>query len=142
GGSVLTLQSTHQSEYSIVVATSDAPLAQTVTVHLTNSLSSATLNIWQTTQNSQFVNIGKITPAGGVFSYTFQPACIYTLTTTTGQTKGNATPPPAAPFPLPFKDNFESYAPGSTPKYFCDQAGTFEVFTRADDQGPCLRPVS
>src|SRR6185312_2651952 len=96
----------------------------------------------RTTQSSQFVNVGQITPAGGVFSYTFQPACIYTLTTTTGQAKGNVAPPPAAPFPIPFKDGFENYNPGSTPRYFSDQAGTFEVVTRADGKGQCLRQVS
>jgi len=142
GGSLVTLESTNQSDYSIVVETSDATNPQTIAFYLTNGLSTATLNVWQTTQTSQFVNVGQITPANGTFSYTFQPASIYTLTTTTGQMKGNTTPPPPAPFPLPYKDDFESYAPGSTPKYFSDQAGTFEVFTRTDGQGQDLRQVS
>ena len=134
--------STNQSDYSIIIETSDATAAQTVTFHLTNGLTTAVLNLWQTTQTNQFVHIGTVMPVGGIFTCTFQPACIYTLTTTTGQAKGRAAPPPAAPFPLPFKDNFESYAPGATPKYFSDQAGTFEVFLRADGQGRSLRQVS
>jgi hypothetical protein len=76
-----------------------------------------------------------------MFSYTFKPDCIYTLTTTTGQKKGDAISPASASFPLPFKDDFENYAPAKTPKYFSDQAGTFETFKRADDQGQCLRQV-
>ena len=77
----------------------------------------------------------------GPMPYTFQPGCIYTLTTTTGQAKGSAIPPAATPFPLPYKDNFESYAVPQTPKYLSDQAGTFETFTRTDGQGQCLRQV-
>ncbi len=82
-----------------------------------------------------------MTPVNGVFTETFQPECIYTLTTTAGQAKGGAVPPLATPFPLPFKDNFESYSVGQTPKYFSDQAGTFETFTRTDGQGQDLRQV-
>ena len=103
GGSVVTLESTNHSDYSVVVETSDATVAQTVTFHLTNGLSTTPLNLWQTTQTSQFVQIGTVTPAGGTFTCTFQPASIYTLTTTTGQMKGNAAPPAATAFPLPFK---------------------------------------
>ncbi len=142
GGSIVTLVSTNQSDYSIVIETSDATAAQTIAFRLTNGLSTASVNVWETTQTNQFINVGQVTPANGTFSYTFQPAAIYSLTTTTGQTKGAATPPPAAPFPSPYKDNFESYAPGATPKYFSDQAGTFEVATRADGQGQSLRQVS
>ena len=44
-------------------------------------------------------------------------------------------PPPAAPFPLPFKVNFSETAAGtkysSVPQYFLDQRGVFEVTTRA-----------
>jgi Glycosyl hydrolase family 59/Lamin Tail Domain/F5/8 type C domain len=141
GGSLVTLESTNHSDYSIVVETSDASSAQTVTFHLTNGLSSAALNVWQTSATNQFANGGQISPTNGIFSCTFQPGCIYSLTTTTGQAKGNATSPVAKPFPLPFKDDFENYAASKTPKFFTDQAGTFETFIRADGQGKCLRQV-
>jgi hypothetical protein len=139
GGSIVALQSTNSLDYSLIIETFDATAAQTITFHLTNGLSTAALNLWQTTQTNQFVKIGQITPANGAFTYTFQPECLYTLTTTTGQAKGGATPAAAAPFPLPFKDDFESYTTGRTPKYFSDQAGTFETFPRAG--GQCLRQV-
>lgn len=142
GGSVVALVSTNQSDYSIVVETSDAVAAQTVTFRLTNGLSTGPVNVWETTRTNQFVHISQFTPVNGIFSYTFQPAAIYSLTTTSSQAKGSAAPPPPGPFPLPYKDNFESYAAGATPKYFSDQAGTFEVATRADGQGQCLRQVS
>jgi hypothetical protein len=142
GGSLVTLVSTNQSDYSIVVETSDAAAAQSVTFRLTNGLSTAPVTIWETTQINQFVNLGQVTPANGTFGYIFQPGAIYSLTTTTGQSKGGATPPPPAAFPLPYKDSFEKYSPGATPKYFSDQAGTFEVVTRADGQGQSLRQIS
>jgi hypothetical protein len=141
GGSIVALESTNHSDYSIVVETFDATNTQTLTFHLTNGLSTAALHVWQTTRTRQFVNIGRVTPAGGAFTCTFQPESIYTLTTTTGQAKGSPLPPAATPFPLPFKDDFESYASGKTPKYFSDQAGTFETFMRADGRGQCLRQV-
>ena len=137
----MALVSTNHSDYSIVVETFDATAAQTVTFHLTNGLSTAGLHEWQTSQTNQFVHVRLVPVLGGAFTCTFQPECIYTLTTTSGQAKGNAAPPAPAPFPLPFKDDFESYAPGKTPKYFSDQAGTFETFVRADGRGQCLRQV-
>jgi galactosylceramidase len=141
GGSIVSLVSTNHADYSIVVETFDATSAQTVTFQLTNGLSTATLNLWQTTQTSQFAQVGLVPAAGGTFTCTFQPECIYTLTTTSGQAKGSAAAPASAPFPRPFKDDFESYVPGKTPKFFSDQAGTFETFTRTDGQGQCLRQV-
>lgn len=141
GGSIVTLESTNRSDYSAVIETFDAAGAQTITFHPTNGLSPATVRIWQTTQSNQFVEIEQVTPVNGAFTYKFQPECIYSLTTTAGQAKGNATAPAATPFPLPFKDDFESYAAGKTPKFFSDQAGTFETFARADGRGRCLRQV-
>ena len=141
GGSMVTLKSTNNADYSIIIETSDATLPQTIGFQLTNGLSVATLHVWQTTQTNQFMQIGQVAPTNGYFSYTFQPGAIYTLTTTTGQGKGGATPPASAPFPLPFKDDFESYSNNVTPKYFSDLAGTFETVTRADGQGKALRQV-
>lgn len=141
GGSLVTLESTNHSDYSIVVETSDSANPQSITFHLTNGLSTAVVHIWQTTRARQFAEVAQLSASGGTYSYTFQPGCIYSLTTTTGQGKGSAKPPPPAAFPLPFKDDFEKYTSGRTPKYFSDQAGTFETFTRADGKGQCLRQV-
>jgi hypothetical protein len=64
---------------------------------------------------------------------------IYSLTTTTGQGMGLAAHeiPPAASFPFPYAENFDSYAEHSRPRYFTDISGTFEAVT---EQGPnCLK---
>jgi len=141
GGSMVTLKSTNNSDYSIIIETFDAAVPQTIGFQLTNGLSTSALHVWQTTQTNQFVQIGQVAPTNGYFSYTFLPGALYTLSTTTGQGKGGATPPAAAPFPLPFKDDFEAYSNNVTPKYFSDLAGTFETVTRADGQGKALRQV-
>ena len=66
---------------------------------------------------------------------------VYSLTTTTGQRKGGASPPPPASFPLQYKEDFAGYAIGSTPKYWSDFAGVFEVVKRSDGKGHALRQV-
>jgi hypothetical protein len=50
-----------------------------------------------------------------------------TVTTTTGQAKGDAVPPASAPFNLPYADNFKSYPTGRLAKYFSDMYGAFET---------------
>ena len=67
---------------------------------------------------------------------------IYSLTTTTGQRKGIPAHaiPAAKPFPLPYRDDFKSYKPGETPRYFSDQKGTFEVCDEPG-HGKCLKQI-
>jgi hypothetical protein len=77
----------------------------------------------------------------GAFDYAFDPDSLYSLTTTTGQGKGTAQPPPPASFPLPYADNFESTAVGRAPKYLSDQDGAFEVRPCAGRAGRCLEQV-
>jgi hypothetical protein len=87
-----------------------------------------------------FQKLSDITPQNGSFIITLEPDSIYSLTTTTGQGKGAATPPLASPFPFPYQDNFESAA-GQSPKYFADQDGAFEVAPCTGRQGQCLRQI-
>ena len=141
GGSIVTLVSTNRTDYSLVVETSDAASAQTITFHLTTGLSAGAVHIWQTSRADWFESRGSLVPVHNSFSFKFESGCIYTLTTTAGQQRGSAIPPVAKPFPLPFADGFDGYGPARTPKYFSDQAGTFETFARADARGLCLRQV-
>ena len=68
---------------------------------------------------------------------------MYTLTTTTGQSKGAAAAPTGAPFPFPYADNFESYAAGKLAKYFSDMYGGFETSRCAGGRkGICLSQVT
>lgn len=68
---------------------------------------------------------------------------MYSLTTTTDQGKGTAEPPPEKPFPLPYKDDYESYPLGcTTPRYCIEQNGCYEVAPCAGGRsGKALRQV-
>ncbi len=48
--------------------------------------------------------------------------------------------PAAKPFPLPYRDDFESYQAGQSPRYFSDQKGTFEVCVEPG-HGKCLKQI-
>jgi hypothetical protein len=89
-----------------------------------------------------FVREGETRPgADGRYTLTLQPGRVYTLSTTTGQGKGRTGSPPAAPQPLPYRDDFDGYAPGRAPRYIADMDGAFEVAPCAGRDGRCLRQV-
>ena len=141
-GSYVTLKKPDISgDYSIIVETIDASHTQTMTFNLTSGLSTGKLHVWRTNKESHFVRLSDMTPTDGPFTIALDPASIYSLTTTTGQKKGTAAPPPMSDFPLPYKDDFESYTIGKQPKYFSDQGGSFEVVNRTDGEGRCLRQL-
>jgi hypothetical protein len=106
----------------------------------TAGLSTGAIHLWETNASMSFQKLSDITPQNGSFIITLEPDSIYSLTTTTGQGKGAATPPLASPFPFPYQDNFESAA-GQSPKYFADQDGAFEVAPCTGRQGQCLRQI-
>jgi hypothetical protein len=140
-GSYVTLKAPNSNDYSVVVETIDATEPQEVVFKVTGGLTKGTIHVWQTNATKSFEKLNDITPRDGSFSMTLEPDSIYSLTTTTGQGKGAATPPLSTPFPFPYHDDFEGTATGKTPKYFADQDGAFEVSTCAGREGRCLRQV-
>ncbi len=134
-GSYVALKSTNNTDYSVIIETMDATSANTINFNVTGGLSTAAVHVWSTNLNSSsssdyFVHASDITPSGGTFSLTIQPGYVYSLTTTTGQSKGTASSPASASMALPYTDNFESYTVGAMPnipKYFATTMGAFEV---------------
>ena len=61
------------------------------------------------TSNSR--QLADITPQNDAFNVTVDAQSVYSLTTTTGQRKGRATPPPPASFPLEYQEDFAGYTP-------------------------------
>ena len=116
----------------VIIETVQAKAPETARFSVTG-FPKAALHLWSsdfTSSNSAdwFVQQPDIVPAGGQFSLVIQPGRVYTVTTTTGQTKGAAAAIPAgAPFPFPYSDDFESYSLGKLPKYFSDMYGAFET---------------
>lgn len=141
GGSYVTLKSPEAGDYSLIIETTEATAREQATFTLAGGLSTSPLHVWRSNAQQQFIRQSDITPRNNTFTLTLDPGCIYSLTTTRGQTKGSFTPPPPATFPAPYADDFESYPPGAMPRYFSDQGGIFEVAERADGKGKCLRQV-
>jgi galactosylceramidase len=141
GGSLVTLRSPGGSDYSVVVETSDATAPQKIAFELRGGLSGAPLHVWRSRAADQFVQLAELAPREGKFTVTFDPGCLYSLTTTGGQVKGSAVGAPPAEFPFVYAEDFERYPPGATPRYLADQAGVFEVARRWKGKGRCLRQV-
>jgi Glycosyl hydrolase family 59/Galactocerebrosidase, C-terminal lectin domain/F5/8 type C domain len=139
GGSYVCLRSPKPgSDYSAVIETGDAKQPQTLAFRVTGGLSAATVHVWRSSAQSQFERQEDIRLAGDSFTVKLEPGCLYSLTTTTGQQKRKTVAPPLTQFPIPYRDNFDGYAPGGMAKYFADQGGTFEVAKRPEG-GNCLR---
>ena len=140
GGSRVAALSPDGKDLSLVIETFDAKASQHLSFKITGGLSCRQLHLWRSTGKEQFVRLEDVSVADGAFSIDAEPDAIYSLTTTDGQCKGTAPIPPAHSFPLPYRDDFEGYAPGTTAKYLSDIHGAFEVAARQDG-GRCLRQI-
>jgi len=140
GGSVVALASPRGKDFSLVIETMDAKSPQTLEFQITH-LPNKKLHVWRTAKERQFEEIAGIQPVAGKFSMTVEPNCLYSLTTTRGQHKGQTSAPASAVLSLAYEDDFSNYQPGDSPRLFSDQAGVFEIQKRADGLGQCLREV-
>lgn len=141
GGSYVSLRSPDRKNWSVVLETIGAQQPQTVSFHVAGGLSATTVHIWETNASRTFEHVTDVKPVSGNFAYTFDPDSLYSLTTTTGQGRGSAQPPAAAPFPLPYADDFEHTPIGRSPRYLADQDGAFEVHPCQGRAGRCLEQV-
>lgn len=140
GGSQVAAVSPDGQKLSVVIETMGAKSPQNISFKLAGDLTSSNLHVWRSTAQEQFIQLDDIPVAEGAFVLDVQPEAVYSLTTTTGQHKGTATIPPFRPFPLPYRDDFGSYAVGATPKYLADFYGAFEV-AKNKGGGKCLKQV-
>lgn len=139
--SYLTLKDPNTGDFSIILL-NRSPSPETFNLTL-NNFNANTLHVWQTTEEAQFVNLPDISVINNTVSITLPANSICTLTTTTGQTKGQATNaiPSETTFPLPYVEDFESYQIGKQPKYTVDQSGAFEIANGGKNGGKCLRQL-
>jgi len=140
-GTYVSLKSQNHRDWSVVLETIGARQVQQVNFSITGGLAAGKIHIWETNANRIFEHVADVDAKGGRFTFIFDPESIYSLTTTTGQAKGTAQPPSPAPFPLPYKEDFEQTLPGHAPKYLADQDGAFEVRPCAGRPGKCLEQV-
>lgn len=120
------------NDYSIIIETKDATAPQTVRISLPKQLSGARLCVWRSNEQEQFVRQADMLPRARSLTMTLDPACVYSLSTTSGQQKGSYAGVPApASFPIPYVDNYEDYDHlskwGYLPHYMADIIGCFEL---------------
>jgi hypothetical protein len=141
GGSFVTLKSPSGNAYSIVIETVNAKTPQRVHFRIRGGLPETPVHVWETNARKTFEHVADITPHGASFDITLDPDSVYSLTTTTGQHRGTAMPPPSAPFPFPYAENLNDVKLGGSPRYFADQDGAFEVHPCTGRSGRCLDQV-
>jgi hypothetical protein len=145
-GSHVALRSPDGKDFSAIIETVDATNPATATFAITGTLNQKPLHVWKTKiektkPEEWFLKQADVVPdKEGRFTMTFDPGCLYSVTTTEGQSKGATTPPSRSPLPLPYKESFQNTSIGKTPSYFSDQHGTFET-APAKGGGQCLRQV-
>ena len=140
GGTFVTLKQPNNSgNYSVIIETSDAARVQIIRFNVKN-LSTTVVHVWRSNESEQFIRQNSLLPVNGVFDLPLLPNSIYTLTTTSGQRKGDTSPPPKKHFPFPYYENFEQYESGQTARYISDQVGAFEVY-QSNGESKSLRQV-
>jgi galactosylceramidase len=134
-GSHVALRNPKTGDWSVIMVTGEK---QKVKLNIGSGLKTSTVYLWKSTEKEQFIRQKPLRLNKNSIELELEPNSIYTLTSTTGQTKGSfGTPPTRKPFSLPFTENFDSYSYGETPRYFSDQKGTFET-CQSPSGGICL----
>ncbi|NP_998276.2 galactocerebrosidase precursor [Danio rerio] len=101
------------------------------------------LDVWhskfdfKTDKTVLFQKLDPVKVIGGSFSIELDVDEIYTFTTITNGQRGTyPDPPPSAPFPKSYRDDFNVSGNFSEAPNFADQTGVFEYFTNLTDPGP------
>jgi Glycosyl hydrolase family 59/Galactocerebrosidase, C-terminal lectin domain len=140
-GSYVALVAPNGHDWSMVVETINSKQRASMTVAVKGTLSRGTLHVWETNQKRTFEHIGDITPHDGSFTHTFDPDSLYTITTTVGQHRGTAAPPPDKPFPFPYHESFEKTPLLRAAAYLSDQDGAYQAHPCVGKSGRCLDRV-
>jgi galactosylceramidase len=140
-GTYVTLAAPNGHDWSMVVETINSKQPVGMTIAVKGSLAHSTLHVWETNQKRTFEHVGDISAQDGNFTYTFEPDSLYTITTTVGQHKGTAVPPPSKAFPFPYHESFDKTPLLRAPAYLSDQDGAYEVHPCAGRPGRCLEQV-
>lgn len=139
--SSLALYDNQKDDYSIIILNM-SDKSETVTIDFDFSKVDS-LYLWTTSEREQFVQREKCKRENGVFTITLEKKSICTLTTTTGQKKGEPKNiiPSSTSFSLPYFDDFSSYESGKQPLYTVDQSGAFEIVKEGKNGAKCLKQI-
>ena len=137
-GSYVAMREPQTGDFSAIIVTGEP---RTVRLEIASNLKTGPVHVWKSTAAEQFLELQPLSLRNGAVELALEADAVYTFTSTTGQQKGShGTPPKPAPFPLPYKETFEQYTPGQTPRYLADQKGTFEV-VQSPQGGRCLAQI-
>jgi len=143
GGSYVSLRDSSGADWSIIAETMDAKGPQTLSVRISEGLSTSPLSVRRTNEGHQFEELAPVQIVGGEFRLTLEPNTIYSLSTKGGQQKGERTHPVShsSDFASDYREDFEGTSIGKAPRYLSDLNGAFEVVRRPDGNGRSLKQV-
>lgn len=137
-GSHVAMRNPKTGDWSVIIVTGEK---RKVKIAIGDGLNHGPVYVWKSTKKEQFIRQKPLKLNKDNVEMELEADAIYSITSTTGQTKGSFGPQPEKkPFPFPYKENFENYSGGETPRYFSDQKGTFEVY-QFPKGGMCLAQI-
>ena len=139
GGSYVTLKS--GKDYSIIIETIEASAIQTVNIQVAGGRSERNRTYLALEPLDSVGETGRHDSCPGQMGNHRGPGFHLLLNNDRRTEERNRWGPDPLAFPLPYRDDFESYTLDSTPKYFSDQGGIFAVAPCSQRRGKCLRQV-
>jgi O-glycosyl hydrolase len=148
-GSYISLRSPDGMDTSVIVETTTATAASTMTLSVSGNLSNKPVHVWatnlgSTVETDHFVHEADLRSDGsGNYQFTLHPDFIYTFSTLAKAGRGKATAPSASSLKLPYRDNFNHYRTGEEAHYASDMQGSYEVQSCAAGRpGKCLQQMA
>lgn len=122
----MAMMAPNKKDWSLVAVTGNKEFP--VEIAVGDGMNSDKVHLWKSDNKEQMKQLQSITPEEGFVKLTLEGNSIYTLTSTTGQKKGQAahTVPDAVPGGH-WKDDLQDYKVHDSPKYWGAREGTFEI---------------
>ena len=145
-GTYVTLKAPGTDDYSTIVEATTLPAPRRVRFTVGAGLASGPVHVRATDTRSAdpsrwFIRGDDLVPVGGSFTLLVRPGWVYTLTSTTGQRKGDAASPPSARLALPYRDGFDRAPERGEAAYLAALEGDFQIRPCGGRRGGCLRQV-
>lgn len=143
-GSYVTRRAPDSGDWSTVIERIGTTEAQTVTLDIAEGLTAGDLHVWQSTEDEWFVQQPDVVAAAdGTYTVTVPADSVVSITTTTGQGRGDAEGRVDSAFPFPYADELADGGPSGQTPYFSQMEGAYEIRDcEGDREGTCLTQVS
>ncbi len=140
--SYVTLISPDEKDITIIVESMDSETPITLSFDIAKKGNIKKMSQWVSVLNNEnFIHKKNIYLKNNIATLVIQPKSLYTFSTTKGQQKGSTLIPEKKAFPFPYKENFDAYSNGATPKYISDQGGAFEISDFRNSGNKVLKQV-